>query len=605
MSRRRQPVDKDLLGKLNKESLSNAVYVFQYIKPYRWYFIGGMILLFLGSLLFMVFPMLAGELIDIAQGESNFDLKLRDGAILLVVLFVLQGVISYLRVISFAQVSERGLAGLRKDLFDKLLTLPIFFFEGNKSGEVISRVTGDVEKLYSAFSVALAEFLRQIIVLVTGIIFLIISTPNLAYIMLLTFPVIVIGAMFFGRFIRKLSKERQDVLAESNNVIADSLQAMPIIKAFTNEWKESTRFSTKMDKVVNVSIRFAKGRAAFSAFIVTVLFGGLFLIIWKGAVMIQNGDITAGGLVSFVAYTAIIGGSIAGLGTFYTELLGALGATERVREILQDNSELTINRVSPDRIKYAEASVELKNVNFSYPSRTDIPVLKNLSLKINSGETVALVGPSGAGKSTIVQLLLRLYANYEGSITINNQEISSIDMLEYRSLFAFVPQEVILFSGTIAENIHYGRLDATEAEIKAAAEQAHAMEFIERFPDGLQTIIGERGVRLSGGQRQRLAIARALLNDPLLLILDEATSNLDSESEGFVQDALSNLMKGRTSIVIAHRLSTIQNADKIFVLDDGKMVEQGNHNELIDKNGMYSHLVALQRSKDTSQIISS
>mgnify|MGYP000344535697 CR=1 FL=1 len=601
MSRRRQPVDKALQGKLSRESIANAMYVFGYIKPYKWYFIGGMVLLFLGSLMFMLFPLLAGELIDIAQGQATTELGLKEGAIILVVLFVLQGLFSYLRVIAFAQVSERGLAGLRKDLFDKLLTLPIHFFEGNKSGEVISRVTGDVEKLYSAFSVALAEFLRQIIILITGITLLMVTTPRLAWIMLLTFPVIVIGAMFFGRFIRKLSKERQDVLAESNNVISDSLQAMTIIKAFTNEWKESLRFSDKMSDVVSVSLRFAHGKAIFSAFIVTVLFGGVFLIIWQGALMIQNGDMTAGGLVSFVAYTAIIGGAIAGLGTFYTELLGALGATERVREILHDDSELDIARVKPLREKYGNADLELSNLSFSYPSRPDITVLKDISLSIKSGETVALVGPSGAGKSTIVQLLLRLYSKYEGEIKINNTEISNIDMLEYRSLFAFVPQEVILFSGTIAENIHYGRLDATDNEIVQAAEQAYAMEFIERFPEGLQTIIGERGVRLSGGQRQRLAIARALLNDPLLLILDEATSNLDSESEGFVQDALRNLMKGRTSIVIAHRLSTIQNADRIFVLNEGEIIENGTHTDLLKNSGLYSHLIALQQTKHTTQ----
>ena len=602
MGRRRQPVDKALQGKLNRESMQNAVYVFQYIKPYRWYFIGGMVLLFLGSLVFMVFPMLAGELIDVAQGSSKYDLDLKDGAILLAILFVLQGVFSYLRVIFFAQVSERGLAGLRKDLFKKLLTLPIYFFEGNKSGEIISRVTGDVEKLYSAFSITLAEFLRQIIILVTGILFLMISTPKLAWIMLLTFPVIVVGAMFFGRFIRKLSKERQDILADSNNVISDSLQAMSIIKAFTNEWKEADRFSGTMDNVVRVSLRFARGRAAFSAFIVTVLFGGLFLIFWQGALMIQNDEITAGGLVSFVAYTAIIGGAIAGLGTFYADLLGAIGATERIREILQDTSELQIGNVSRNKEKYGQANIEVTDLTFHYPSRTDVVVLKKLSFSIKSGETVALVGPSGAGKSTVVQLLLRFYTDYSGSIKLNGVEITDIDMLEYRSLFAFVPQEVILFSGTIEENIHYGRLDATTDEIRQAAVQAHAMEFIERFPDGMKTIIGERGVRLSGGQRQRLAIARAILNDPLLLILDEATSNLDSESEGFVQSALSNLMEGRTSIVIAHRLSTIQNANKIIVLNEGEMEEQGSHMELIEQAGLYSHLVALQRAKNSAEI---
>ncbi len=602
MSRRRQPVDKALQGKLNRESLANAVYIFRYIRPYKWYFIGGMLLLFLGSMIFMVFPYFAGQLVDIAQGSSDLQMDLGQGALILAVLFIIQGLFSYFRVIFFAQVSERGLAGLRQDVFNKLLTLPVYFFEGNKTGEILSRVTGDVEKLYSAFSFALAEFLRQIIILVIGIAFLVVSTPKLALIMLTTFPVIVVGAMFFGRYIRKLSKDRQDKMAESNNVVSDSLQAITIIKAFTNEWKEAARFGGAMDKVVDSAIRFAKGRAAFAAFIVSILFGGLFLIIWQGAVMIQNDEITAGNLISFVAYTAVIGGSIAGLGNFYTDLLGALGATERIREILNDESELTIQHAKRDRKAYPNANLHIDQLSFTYPSRPDVDVIKDLSFSIGSGETVALVGPSGAGKSTIIQLLLRFYTDYQGSIKINGKEISEIDMLEYRNLFAFVPQEVILFSGTIEENIHYGRLDATVEEIKEASIQAHANEFIDRFPDGIKTIIGERGVRLSGGQRQRLAIARAILNDPLILILDEATSNLDSESEGFVQDALRNLMKGRTSIVIAHRLSTIQNADKIFVLNEGELVESGNHVELLEKSGLYSHLVALQRSKNITEI---
>lgn len=545
----------------------------------------------------MLFPMMAGELIDIAQGTSAYDFSLRDGAMALVVLFILQGVFSYFRVVTFAHVSERGLAGLRKDVFNKLLTLPVAFFEGNKSGEVISRVTGDVEKLYSTFSVSLAEFLRQVIILISGILFLVFTTPKLALMMLFTFPVIVVGAMIFGRIIQRLSRKRQDVLASSNDIIADSLQAMPIIKAFTNEWKESNRFAESMDRVIDVSLKFAHRRALFAAFIIMVLFGGLFLIIWQGALMIQNDEITAGGLVSFVAYTAIIGASIAGLGTFYTEILSALGATERVREILNDSSELAINKVGADRVSYAHVNLDLDHVSFSYPSRSDVEVLHDVTFSIASGETVALVGPSGAGKSTIIQLLLRFYHDYRGSIRLNGKEIKEIETLEYRSLFAFVPQEVILFSGTIAENIHYGNLDASKEDILQAATQAHAMEFIERFPDGLDTIIGERGVRLSGGQRQRLAIARAILNDPLILILDEATSNLDSESEGYVQEALSNLMKGRTSIVIAHRLSTIQNADKIIVLDEGRVVEKGSHDELLATQGLYSHLVALQYSK--------
>lgn len=599
MSMRRRQDDKSLQGKVSKESLQAASYIFSYMKPYKWYFIGGMVLLFMGSMLFMIFPFLAGQLIDVAQGEASLPIDLRQGAIILLVLLVVQGLFSYFRVIAFAQVSERSLADLRRDVFKKLITLPIPFFEGNKSGEIISRVTGDVEKLYSAFSVSLAEFIRQIIILIIGIGFLVWTMPRLTLIMLATFPLIVIGAVIFGRYIRKLSAERQDRMADTNNVLSDAFQAIAVIKAYTNEWNEVNRFGRVMDQMVSTAIRYARSRGLFAAFIITVLFGGLFLIIWQGAVMIQRGEISAGQLVTFVSYTAVIGGAMAGLGNFYTDLLGALGATERIRGILLDQSELEIGRPSVLKSSIESARISFEQVSFHYPSRPDIEVLKDISLEIGSGQTVAIVGPSGAGKSTIVQLILRFYEEYEGLILLNGQSIKEIDMLEYRSLFGIVSQEIVLFSGSIEENIRYGSPDATDVGIEEAAKNANAWEFISSFPEGMQTKIGERGIKLSGGQRQRIAIARALLNNPRILILDEATSNLDSESEGMVQVALKRLMKGRTSIVIAHRLSTIQSADQILVINNGEVVESGKHDELIAQNGMYAHLVALQLSSQS------
>lgn len=599
MSMRRRQDDKSLQGKVSKESLQAASYIFSYMKPYKWYFIGGMVLLFMGSMLFMIFPFLAGQLIDVAQGEASLPIDLRQGAIILLVLLVVQGLFSYFRVIAFAQVSERSLADLRRDVFKKLITLPIPFFEGNKSGEIISRVTGDVEKLYSAFSVSLAEFIRQIIILIIGIGFLVWTMPRLTLIMLATFPLIVIGAVIFGRYIRKLSAERQDRMADTNNVLSDAFQAIAVIKAYTNEWNEVNRFGRVMDQMVSTAIRYARSRGLFAAFIITVLFGGLFLIIWQGAVMIQRGEISAGQLVTFVSYTAVIGGAMAGLGNFYTDLLGALGATERIRGILLDQSELEIGRPSVLKSSIESARISFEQVSFHYPSRPDIEVLKDISLEIGSGQTVAIVGPSGAGKSTIVQLILRFYEEYEGLILLNGQSIKEIDMLEYRSLFGIVSQEIVLFSGSIEENIRYGSPDATDVGIEEAAKNANAWEFISSFPEGMQTKIGERGIKLSGGQRQRIAIARALLNNPRILILDEATSNLDSESEGMVQEALKRLMKGRTSIVIAHRLSTIQSADQILVINNGEVVESGKHDELIAQNGMYAHLVALQLSSQS------
>ena len=588
--------DKQKPKKLNGESLRDAVYIFKYIKPYRWYLVIGLFLLFLTSLTFMVFPFLAGQLIDIAQGKSKYDFDLRDSGYVLISLLLIQGVVSYFRVICFAQVGERGLADLRKALFDKLLSLPITFFEKSKSGELISRIAGDIEKLYSVFSVTLGELIRQIIILIVGIIFLFFTTPNLALIMLSTFPVIVIGAFFFGRYIRKLSKKRQEAFAFSNDVVSESIQSIRMVKAFTNEPLESKKFGSAMSNMVKIALKFASSRALFAAFIVSVLFGCLFYIIYQGALMIQNDTITAGDLVAFVSYTAIIGGAIAGLGSFYTELLSALGATERVRSILEEEPELYKAAVNEQVSSYKNQQLEIafNEVNFAYPSRPDISVLEQFNLKINPGETIALVGASGAGKSTIIQLLLRFYNNYSGKILLGGKNIQNIEMSTYRRHFSLVPQEITLFSGTIRENIAYGKPGASEKEILEAAKKANALEYIERFPEGLDTIVGERGMKLSGGQRQRLAIARAIIANPSVIIMDEATSNLDSESERLVQDALDRLMDNRTSIVIAHRLSTVQNADRIFVLDNGRIVEEGSHDVLISKEGIYANLINLQ-----------
>jgi len=595
MSRRKSDEDKHLRGKIDGESLRKAAYIFKYIGPYKLYLILGLILLFLSSVLFLAFPYLAGLLVDIAQGKADFDLSLTRAAWLLLGILILQGVISYFRVICFAIVSEKGLADLRKDLFNHLLTLQIYFFETNKVGELISRVSADVEKMYSAFSFTLAEFFRQIIVLIVGIVFLAVTTPKLAGIMLLTFPVIVLGAMFFGRYIRRLSKDRQQEMAHTNNLFGDALQSIAMVKSFVNESFESVKYRSATDNVVKVSLQYARARALFSVFIITFLFGGLFFIIWMGANMVSDGSLTAGGLVSFVSYTAIIGAAIAGLGNFYTELLGAMGATERIREILREEGEIEDIVLEKSPKIDVNPEIQFNDVTFSYPSRPDIRVLDQLSFSVPKGGKVALVGVSGAGKSTVFQLLLRFYQNYEGEITLGDKEIQNLPLGSYRSLFSIVPQDVILFGGTIRENISYGNPDASNSDILQAAEQANAMEFIDRFPEALDTIVGERGVRLSGGQKQRIAIARAILKNPAILLLDEATSSLDAESEKVVQDALENLLEGRTSIIIAHRLSTIRNVDQIIVIDQGRVVEKGRHDDLMkNKDGLYYSLARLQ-----------
>jgi ATP-binding cassette, subfamily B, bacterial len=592
--------------KLTKDNIKAVGEIFQFIRPYRWSFWVGMILLFLSTTTFMIFPFLSGRIVDIAQGKHDFVFSFGGKTIpyyldlprigyILAGLLVVQGFVSYFRVTLFAKVSEYGIADMKQALYEKMVSLPVTFFENSRVGELVSRVNSDVERLYNTFSITLAEFIRQIIILVSGILILSFTTWQLAVIMLLTFPVIVVGAMFFGRFVRKMAKERQAQIAETNVILNETMQAINAVKAFTNESFETLRYGKANKKGVDISMKFAAWRAVFATFIVVVLFGALFFVLWKGAELVQSGSISAGELIMFFTYTAIIGGAIAGLGNFYTELVGAVGATERVREILNTESEVTVRDVVVLPEKKLKGHVEFKNIHFHYPSRADIGVLKGINLNIKAGQKVALVGPSGAGKSTIIQLMLKFYNPSEGGIFVDGKNINELDITDYRSNMAIVPQEVLLFGGTIRENILYGKPNATDDEIIEASKQSNSWEFISQFPEGLETIVGERGIKLSGGQRQRIAIARAILRNPSILLLDEATSSLDAESEKVVQDALNILMQGRTSIIIAHRLATVREVDKICVIDNGIIIEEGTHEELYEKeDGLYASLARLQ-----------
>ena len=586
-----EPDKKKLSGARMKEGLR----IFRYVLPYKWPFIMGLLSLSIGSILFLGITLVPGEMLNVLNGESERGFNINQLFLIVIILLAVQSVLSFLRVHWFAIVSEKGMANLRSDIYQKLVGLSIPFFEQRRVGELTSRITTDVTQVQNVISVTIAEFIRQIIILVGGIGVIVFTMPRLALTMLLTFPVVVIGAMFFGRYIRRLMKERQDRLAETNVVVEETMQTIQTVKAYTNEWFELNRYTSKLHEVVGIALKAARMRGVFASFIILVMFGALFFIMWRAALMVQAGTLASGDLVNFVVLTGTIGAAIASLGSFYTEIVSAIGATERIFDILEEEAEVI--PAAPEQAEVLDLSGEIvyKNVHFSYPTRSDVEVLKGIDLHINPGSKVALVGASGSGKSTIVALLQRFYQLDKGEITVDGQDITSYPLTAYRNNIGIVPQEVLLFGGTIGENIRYGKPGASEEEIIAAAQQANAWDFISAFPDGLETIVGERGIKLSGGQRQRVAIARAILKDPAILLLDEATSSLDAESERLVQSALDHLMEGRTSIIIAHRLSTIRDVDRIYVLDEGKVVEQGTHSELsLIEDGLYNNLAKLQ-----------
>lgn len=580
--------------KMNWERFKSSLFVFKYIKPYKWSFIIGLILLFLSSLMFFTLVPLGGKMLDIAMGESKLGISLGQAGMILIVLLIVQGVISYFRILMFANVSEKAISDLRKELYQHLLSLPFSFYEKSRVGELSSRISGDADQLYNAFNITLAEFIRQIIVLLGGVIYLLVVSTRLSLVMLAVFPVIVIGAMIFGKYIRKESKQRQEALANTNTIVDETMQAIFAVKSFSNEEYEYKRYETKIDQLVHIALRLSKFRSLFGTYIIVALFGALFFIIWTGINYVQQKIMTPGDLVNVFTLTSTVGISIVSLGNFYTQLMSVIGGTERIQELLAHQPEIIFNQAGHPIQAPISAEVAFNNVVFNYPSRPDIQVLKKINFTIKAGQKVAFVGSSGVGKSTIAQLLLRFYDIQSGEITVGQKNIKSYPITDYRSFFGIVPQEVMLFGGTIRENILYGKPLASDAEVIEAARQSNSWDFISGFPEGMETIVGERGIKLSGGQKQRIAIARALLKNPSILILDEATSALDAESEQVVQQALKILMEGRTSIIIAHRLATIRDVDCIYVLEDGKIVEQGTHDQLSNTNGAYSRLARLQ-----------
>jgi len=578
-------------------ALKQMARMYVHVKPYRGEFLLGLLMLLLSSGSNLAFPKYLGELVDAAQSDPSAI----DGiALTLVGLLLAQSVFSFGRIVFFERVAQRSLASLRAAMYNHLVSLPLPFFHEKRIGELTNRLQSDIGVLQETFTSTLAEFIRQVVIIVGGIALLVYQSPSLTGFMLLVLPLVVLLGVFFGSKIRRYAKEVQTASAESNTVVDETLSAVATVKAYTQEGTEKARYRSALERVSALGIRGGILRGAFSSFIILGLFGALVAVIWKGASLIASGEMASGQLFSFVIYSGFIGGSVGGLADVYSRLQRAMGATEAIMAMLDEQPETSGQMpatADTEPTGSTDEAVRFADVHFAYPTRPDVPVLRGLNLILREGQQLALVGSSGAGKSTVVQLLYRFHDPQQGLLLVQGRDAREWPLEALRGRMAWVPQDVVLFGRSILENIRYGRPEASDDDVRRAAEDANAWEFIERFPEGWHTQVGERGVQLSGGQRQRIAIARAMLRDPKLLVLDEATSSLDPESESLVQSALETLMKGRTSLVIAHRLSTVRHADVIAFLHEGQIAEVGSHDELMKlEGGRYRAFVQKQGS---------
>lgn len=578
---------------MGKAQLSQIRRLFVFARPYRSRILLATVAVVFSSGLGLVFPKIMGNLVDSALGqlENDSTSALNRYALILVGVFLLQAGFNFVRSYLLSIAGEGVVADLRRSVFDRVIRLGVPFFDQRKTGEITSRLTADAAVVQETVSNAVAQTLAQGITLIGSVVLLFTLSVRLSLTVLTVVPLAVIAAFVFGRKLRRISTKFQDRLATANSLAEEAISSVRVVKWFTAEDETARLYGEDIRKSYDIAVRRAKVRSVFIPLVTFVMFSTLALVLWQGGQQVIAGNLTAGNLVTFLLYTLTVAGAVGTFTGLYAQLQEALGASQRIFELLEEPPEIAVatDTINPPRL----GTVRFENVHFSYTDRDD-EVLSGIDLEVKEGEMVALVGPSGAGKTTLVQLIPRFYDVSSGQVLVDGVDVRDQDIAQLRNRMAAVPQEVELFSGTIAENLRVARSVATDADLVAACSAANAHDFITEFPDGYDTVVGERGVKLSGGQRQRVAIARALLANPELLILDEATSSLDTESEALVQAALEVLMKGRTTVVIAHRLSTVRRADRLVVLAGGRIIEEGTHDELIEQGGLYSKLYGRQ-----------